>query len=94
MARVLHRLGVDFRAFVEEHDQDVSRSACGAPLSQGECLAIEKFLSHGQIRRLAKELGCSVGSAQSRVTSFALEAPDLRRQQPPRSSTTDAIPRT
>lgn len=73
MARVLHRLGVDFRAFVEEYDQDVSRSSRGAPLSKGECLAIETFLTHGQIRRLAKELGCSVGSAQSRVTQFAVE---------------------
>jgi hypothetical protein len=73
MARVLHRLGVDFRAFVEEYDQDVSRSSRAAPLSKGERAAIEEFLTHGQIRRLAKELACSVGSAQSRVTRFALE---------------------
>jgi hypothetical protein len=73
IARVLQRLGLDFRAFVDEYEQDVSRSSRAEPLSRGERDAIENFLTHGQIRRLAKELGCSVATAQNRVTRFAIE---------------------
>ena len=63
----------DFPAFVDEYDLDLPRSTRSSPLTEAERATIESFLSHGEIRRLAQDLGCSVPSAHARVTKFALE---------------------
>jgi hypothetical protein len=73
VARVLAKLGVDFRAFVAEYDQDTSRPSRAVPLSDAERAAVERFLKHQQIAQLADELGCSIASAHSRITKFVLE---------------------
>ena len=72
LARVLARLGVDFREFVATYDADPSPTG-SIVLTDAERAAVERFLRHRQISRLADELGTSIPSAHARVARFVLE---------------------
>ncbi len=83
VARVLAKLGVDFREFVAAYDADSSRVPRGTALTEEERAAVERFLKHRQIAELAQELGCSIATAHARVTKFVLLGPSPARRGAP-----------